>query len=114
MTKLHKVYRYCIGPRWKILVSDCLSLPIPVGGYSHEITYNKICSVESTMMRHHQENKFEFTSLKRMMRTLLKQTQKKEVQEENQESGEEEKDDVEDEESGEGEKDEAEDMSGSG
>ncbi|CAI8604907.1 unnamed protein product [Vicia faba] len=38
-------------------------LPIPVGGYSHEITYNKICSVESTMMRHHQENKFEFSPL---------------------------------------------------
>ncbi|KAL5075944.1 hypothetical protein RYX36_014928 [Vicia faba] len=50
------------------------------------MTYNKIFSVEATMKRHHQENKFEFTSLKRMMRTLLKQTRKKNVQEETQES----------------------------
>ncbi|KAL5075624.1 hypothetical protein RYX36_014608, partial [Vicia faba] len=62
------------------------SLPIPADRYSHEMTYNKICSVEATMMHHHQEKKFEFTSLKRMMRTLLKQTRKKNVQEETQES----------------------------
>ncbi|CAI8597589.1 unnamed protein product [Vicia faba] len=73
--------------------------PILADGYSHEMTYNKIFSVEATMMRHHQENKFEFTSLKRMMINLLKQTRKKNVQEETQESGEEE----EEEESGENE-----------
>lgn len=47
-------------------------LPAPEGGYSNEVLYNKICSVESTMMRNYREQKFEMDSIKRLLENLTK------------------------------------------
>lgn len=44
----------------------------PEGGYTNEVLYNKICSVESTMIRNYHEQKFEMTSIKRLLENLTK------------------------------------------
>lgn len=46
--------------------------PAPEGGYSNEALYNKICSVETTMMQNYREQKFEMTSTKRLLENLTK------------------------------------------
>lgn len=46
--------------------------PAPEGGYSNEVLYNKIYSVESTMMRNYREKKFEMASIKRLQENLTK------------------------------------------
>lgn len=46
--------------------------PAPEGGYTNEVLYNKICSVESTMMHNYHEHKFEMASIKRLLENLTK------------------------------------------
>lgn len=46
--------------------------PAPEGGYSNEALYNKICSVEMTMMKNYHEQKFEMASIKRLLGNLSK------------------------------------------
>lgn len=62
--------------------------PAPECGYTNEFLYNKICSVESTMMRSYREQKFEMASIKRLLENLTK-TQNPKVSDE-EESGEDE------------------------
>jgi hypothetical protein len=44
----------------------------PEGGYSNEALYNKIYSVETTMMKNYHEQKFEMASIKRLLENLTK------------------------------------------
>lgn len=46
--------------------------PAPEGGYSNEALYNKIFSVETTMMKNYCEQKFEMASIKRVLENLSK------------------------------------------
>lgn len=44
--------------------------PVPKGGYTNEMLYSKICSIEATMNRNHHKHKLEMASLKRLLRNL--------------------------------------------
>lgn len=66
--------------------------PAPEGGYSNEALYDKICSVESTMIKNYREQKFEMASIKRLLENLSK-SQNMEISDE-EESEEEEDEDM--------------------
>lgn len=44
----------------------------PEGEYMNETLYNKICSVETTMMKNYREQNFEMASIKRLLENLSK------------------------------------------
>src|ERR1043165_8366168 len=46
--------------------------PIPEGGYTMELLFNKMCSIETTIVNNHRENQFEHALLRRQMRELIK------------------------------------------
>lgn len=68
--------------------------PTLEGGYSNEVLYNKICSVETTMMKNYREQKFEMASIKRLLENLTKPQSSVMIDEE--ESGEDQGEDDED------------------